>query len=313
MKILIIKPSSFGDIVQAAPCAAALKQAYPGCEITWVVFSRWESLVGLFDGIDKIITWDRKKGVRGFTGALKEIRKNEYDLAIDLQGLMRSAWLARFSKAKIKLGVPGMKEGSSILIKEVYPQNAKMNATLRNLEPLRFLTGKSFKPEVKVKIDKNIRDSAEKVLAGNAVKGNFISLLPFARGKNKNWSVENYLKLIELIKSKYPHFQIVVLGSYGDYGRLVSDKVIDLCGKTDIKQLAAVLSKSALAIGADTGSMHLASVLNIPSVFIFGASDINETAPYIGRFSLLINKDNPFEIDKVSPEQVFEEAEKWLK
>ncbi|MCL2335729.1 MAG: glycosyltransferase family 9 protein, partial [Endomicrobia bacterium] len=242
--------------------------------------------------------------------ALKEIRKTEYDLAIDLQGLMRSAWLARFSKAKVKLGVPGMKEGSGMLIKEVYPQNANMNATLRNLEPVRYLTDKKFTPEANIKIDDSAIREAEGLLSENGVTGDFISLLPFARGKNKNWSVENYLKLIDLIKSKYPQLQIAVLGSSGDYGKL---KAIDLCGKTDIRQLVAVLSKSVLAIGADTGPMHLASVLNTASVFIFGASDINETAPYIGRFSLLINKENPVDIDKVSPQQVFEEAEKWLK
>ena len=98
---------------------------------------------------------------------------------------------------------------------------------------------------------------------------------------------------------------IVVLGMKNDFGKL-GGKVFDLCGRTNLKQLAAILSKSKAAIGADTGSMHLAAIMEIPSIFIFGASDINETAPLIGKFSLLINKQNPKNINAITPQQVFE-------
>ena len=127
MKILIIKPSSFGDIVQALPCANALKLSYPGCEITWVVFKGWEDLISLCSDVDKTIVWDRKKGIKGFFEVLKIIRQTEYDLIFDLQGLLRSALLAKFAKGKNKIGVSGMKEFSNILIKEAYPENAKIN------------------------------------------------------------------------------------------------------------------------------------------------------------------------------------------
>ncbi|MCL2144734.1 MAG: glycosyltransferase family 9 protein [Endomicrobia bacterium] len=317
MKILIIKPSSFGDIVQAVPCAAALKKAYPGCEISWVVFKQWEELFEIFPDADHVITWDRKKGVKGFFSVLKEIKKTEFDVIMDLQGLMRSAILAKMAKGKVKLGVPGMKEFSNILIKEVYPENAKINATMRNLEPVRFLTGKEFAPEVNIKINDPAfaviagSDSGEAVHAGSL--GRFAALMPFARGKGKDWSIENYLALIKLIKSKYPQLDIVVLGSKNDFGKIKSDNIKDLCGMTNLKGLAAVLSKASVAVGADTGSMHLASVLRTPSVFIFGDSDINETSPRIGNFSLLVNNENRKEINKIKPEDVFTEVEKWIK
>ena len=313
MKILIIKPSSFGDIVQAAPCASALKEAYPGCCVEWVVFSQWEKLLLLFSDIDGVISWDRKKGVRGFFSVLSRIRKTEYDLVIDLQGLLRSALLAKFSKAKVKVGVPGMKECGNIFIKEVYPKSAGLNATLRNLEPVRFISGKTFEPEANVKIPKEAFSQAEKILAENDIRGNFVTLLPFARGKGKTWSSGNYLKLIEIISSKYPGLKIAILGSAGDFGKIKSDKAVDLCGKTGIDSLAAILSESKAAIGADTGPMHLAAVLQTPSVFIFGDSDINETAPYLGRFLLLVNKENPKDLNKITPEEVLEALEQWKK
>jgi ADP-heptose:LPS heptosyltransferase len=107
--------------------------------------------------------------------------------------------------------------------------------------------------------------------------------------------------------------QIVVLGAKSDFGEIQSSEVIDLCGKTSIEELAGILSKSKAVVGADTGPMHLSAVLNVPSIFIFGHSDIKETAPCLGRFSLLINKENKDNINAIKPETVFLEIEKWIK
>ena len=315
MKILIIKPSSFGDIVQAAPCAAALKQAYPQCEISWVIFKQWAPLLEIFPDIDKIIGWDRNSGIKGFFEVLKKVKETEYDFILDLQGLFRSGLLAKLAKGKVKIGAPGMKELSGLMIKEIEPQKAKINATLRNLETVNFITGKKFTPEVHLKIDEQSVKEAGIMLSENKVPEKYFTLLPFARGKGKDWSIENYRILIDLLKEKYPQYGILILGSKNDFGKIKNDnaiggKVADLCGKTDLKQLAAILSKSALSVGADTGSMHLSSVLNVPSVFIFGVSDINETAPHIGRFSLFINKENPKEINNIRPEEIFTEIQK---
>jgi ADP-heptose:LPS heptosyltransferase len=307
MKILIIKPSSFGDIIQALPCANALKQTYPNSSISWVVFKNWKAVPKLCSDIDEIISWDRRRGIRGFFNVLKSIRRTEYDIIIDLQGLLRSALLARFAKAKIKIGVPGMKECSDILIKEVYPEKVNINATLRNLETIRFLTGKSFQPKV------NINTNVGSVLNKNGVSKDFIAFIPFARGKGKNWSIDNYHKLISLIKNNFADMQIVVLGAKSDFGEIESSEVIDLCGKTSIEELAGIISKSKAVVGADTGPVHLSAVLNVPSIFIFGHSDIKETAPCLGRFSLLINKENKDNINAVKPETVFLEIEKWIK
>ncbi|MCA6079343.1 MAG: glycosyltransferase family 9 protein [Endomicrobium sp.] len=310
MKILIIKPSSFGDIVKALPCANALKQAYHHmCEISWVVFNRWASILKICSDVDKIIKWDREKGLKGFFEVLKKINETEYDLIMDLQGLLRSAFLAKFARAKIKLGVPGMKEFSNLLIKEVYPENAGLNSTLRSLEPVRFLTGKIFHPEVNMKIDSN----ADEILQDNGISGDFISLIPFARGKGKDWSILNYNKLIDLIKKEYFNVQIVILGSVKDFGKLKSDKVIDLCGKTEIEDVAGILLKSKVAVGADTGPMHLSSILQTPSVFILGTLNIDDASPYMGKFSLLLNENDAKNINAVKPENVFSEIRKWMR
>ncbi|MDR1259849.1 MAG: glycosyltransferase family 9 protein [Endomicrobium sp.] len=309
MKILIIKPSSFGDIVQALPCANAFKKVYNRCEISWVVFNVWYSIIKICKDVDKIIMWDREGGLKGFFDVLRKINKIEYDLVVDLQGLFRSALLAKFTRAKLKLGVHGMKELSRFLIKEIHSENIMMNATFRNLEPVYFLTGKKFFPEVNIEINTM---NSDKILRDNGVFGKFISFVPFARGKGKNWSIFNYNELADLIKKEYFDTQVVILGTMKDFGKINSDKIVDLCGKTKIEDLAGILMRSKVSIGSDTGPMHLSSILQTPSIFIFGNSDINKTVPGIGKFSAFLNNSDFKNIDNIKPKIVMAEIKKLI-
>ncbi|MDR2708687.1 MAG: glycosyltransferase family 9 protein [Elusimicrobiota bacterium] len=312
MKVLIIKPSSFGDIICALACADALKRSYKNVSISWVVFKQWKDVLKLCPDIDEIISWDRLGGLKEFIRVVKFCRRTKFDYVFDLQGLLRTALLAKFIKAENKFGVSGMKEMSHILIEEIYPQNAKINATLRNLETIRFVTKQKFDPKINLRIPADIKEKADNILLQNGVKNNFIVLQPFARGKGKDWSVQNYKELIILLQKKYPHLDIVILSTAKDFGNFKDCGVFDLCGQTNILELAAILSKAKIAIGADTGSMHLACALNTPSVFIFGASNMIETSPYIGKFRLLVNKKNHRDINKISPQEVFCQAQEFI-
>jgi ADP-heptose:LPS heptosyltransferase len=311
MKILIIKPSSFGDIVQALPVANALKYGYPKCKITWVVFKGWEDLISLCPDIDETIIWDRKKGIAGFKDALKLAQKTQYDLIIDLQGLLRSAFFAKFAYGKEKIGAPGMKEFSNFIIDEVYPKSSKLNAALRNLEVVRYLDIGNFELKANIIVDDETIKSADKILSENKIGSRFITIFPFSRGRGKEWSIENYKRLIKFFHNRFPEIQVVILGNSGGKGKIVYDNTVDICGQTNLKELAALLSKSSLSIGSDNGGMHLSCMLNTPSIFIFGASDANETAPYIGKFSLVKSKNA--KINGISVSDVFSKIEKWIK
>ncbi|MDR2772231.1 MAG: glycosyltransferase family 9 protein [Elusimicrobiota bacterium] len=333
MRVLIIKPSSFGDIVQALASADALKRSFENVRIDWVVFDMWQDIAQMCSDIDDVIVWKRAGGLREFLRIVRCLRKTKYDYIFDLQGLLRSAFLAKFAKARQKIGISGMKEMSGLLIKEVLPQNAKINATLRNLETIRFITRQTFPPKANIKIPQSIQNQAAEILHSANVGTKFIAFQPFARGKNKDWAIANYISLAALIKKAAPDFQIVVLGSKKDEGKFASagkdeskfapagrDEskfapagIIDLCGKTTLPQLAAVLRQSSGAVGADTGSMHLAAVLDVPSVFIFGSSDIIETSPYIGKFAIALNAADQKDINGIEPSTVFAQIQALLR
>lgn len=323
MKILIVKPSSFGDIIQANPVLTAIKSAWQGCSIDWLVFKQWEEIVKMFPLVDNIIAWDRKGGIKEFFRVLKECNKQKYDLVIDLQGLLRTALLVKMMNAKQKIGVSGMKELSWLLVKEPYKRNKKENAVIRNLNSVSSITGVQYTPKFDI-ICESV--SCDKLKSFNLSKDDFVvAFVPFSRGKTKTWDGKNYVELARMIKEENKNIKILVLGSAKDYGKIVSDDVIDICGKTDIKELAGVLKMCSFVIGADTGAMHLANALGVKNVFIFGGSDINETSPY-GDKSKIISAYLPcspcrgkckFDTEKclreITPQAVFENIKEWIK
>jgi ADP-heptose:LPS heptosyltransferase len=330
MKILIIKPSSFGDIIQAAPAANSLRQAYHKAQIDWLVFKHFADVVALISDVDNILYWDRKGGITEILRVIGEVRKNKYDIVIDLQGLLRSAVVARASGAKIISGVAGMKEGSGLLVKApphaAYENGVKINATLRNIKAVEHITKKSFKPAVSLHVPNKAQKNSDEILKSNNITGKFIAFIPFARGKAKTWPLMHYEILFDIINKNMPEYKIVVLGSEKDFGAFEKTSyVTDLCGKTDILTLAGVLKKSAAATGADTGPMHLASSLGCPSVFIFGGSDVSETAPLTGKNSILTARlscapcrgrgkcKDEVCLASVKPQAVYEELLKWTK
>jgi len=291
MKILIIKPSSFGDIIQANPVATALKQTFPNCYICWVVFDKFVPVVELFANINNKIIWKRNGGVKDFFSVASQLRKMNFDVAIDLQGLFRTALLARLSGAKKVIGVPGMKEFSWLLVKEVFAHSAKLNAVIRNLETVRFLTEKSFKPQFSLSLSQStVKLCQEKFLS---LKSNneqkIVGVVTSARGIGKDWALKNYEVVINSILNKFQNTKVILLGLDNKLD-LNNDRVINLQGQTTIAELAYLLKECSLVLGGDTGPVHLASALGVKVVMLFGSSDVSETAPIASNAVIL----NPY-------------------
>ncbi|MBO7610707.1 MAG: glycosyltransferase family 9 protein [Elusimicrobia bacterium] len=323
MKILIVKPSSFGDIIQANPILQAIKSKWKDSLIDWLVFTQWKQVVELFPNINSIKCWDRKGGLKAFFKTLKECNKENYDLVIDLQGLLRTAVFCKLLNAKQKIGVSGMKELSWLFIKEPYKRNKNENAVKRNLNSLSYITKEKYEPSFNI----GINGTPYNMLSEYGIKegDKIVAFVPFSRGKTKTWNSSNYIILSDMIKSLNKGIKITVLGSQADYGKINTNNVIDLCGKTNIKELSDILSVCEIAVGADTGAMHLANAIGTKNIFIFGGSDIKETAPY-GNNSKVISAnlncspcrgkckfDKEKCLEQITPNIVFESVKEWIK
>lgn len=327
MKILVIKPSSFGDIVQSDPTLVALKEAYPSAQISWLVFDSFQDLMPLFPGVDRAIVWQKDGGIKEFRRVLHEVRAEKYDIAIDLQGLARTALLTLFSGAKKRIGAPGMKELSWLLVKQVFPKSRTMNAVERSLETVRYLTGKKYPVKYRLQVPKDIKEFAAEMMSRFDItaRDRVVGIVPTARGKHKIWPVEHYRELIGRIVEASPDTRIIILGTTDDLRLVRHSMAIDLSGRTTLLQLAGILERCSVVVGPDTGTVHLASALGVPVIALFGGSDVRETAP-IGPGAKVMTKNFPCSpcrgrvkckqyrcLADITPQEVFEAVKDTLK
>lgn len=294
MKILIVKPSSLGDIIHALPFISALEELYPDAEISWVVNPLYKDLLIYNKNIKNIMLFDRnawKKsfvdGCKKFYHLIKELRQEKFDLVIDLQGLLRSALITFLSASKDRIVVDNTREGAALFYKKKMGSNAKdihaverimsvaqdMGWKKRNLGLNDFAI--SVPDEVEQKIDKFV--GCEKRL---------IIVNPFTRWESKKWSKESYVSLIKELISK--GFLVAVTGAPSDQkeGKIIVDEVdnpylLDCVGKTSLIELVAILKKAEFMVSSDSGPVHLANALGIKTVTLFGSTSPLRTAAYL--------------------------------
>jgi len=296
-RILIIKPSSLGDVVHALPVLAALRRAYPRAHIAWLAGSSFAPLLAGHPLLDEVIRFDRAhygrmwRSPRAFVDFwrfVSQMRRRRFDLVIDLQGLIRSGLLSYFSGARQRVGFRDAREGAWLFYSQrVTPPAAAEHAVDRNLSLARALGLRVEAPEFPLNIGPGERAAAEKLLAEAAGEpvGSFTAVLPGARWESKRWPPERIAELIGRIHDeRLP--RCVLLGAPADReigGRIVAAcriPVVDLIGRTTLRQLAALIDLADRVVCHDSGPLHIAAALEKPTAAIFGPSNPQRTGPY---------------------------------
>lgn len=287
MRILIIKPSSLGDVIHALPFLKAIKDSFHDSVIDWVI-SR--NLKGLLDGnplINEIITIDKdswkdirslKKTSRELLNLRDNLKRRHYDMVIDLQGLLRSGVISLFASSPVRIGFDDAREGSKYLYNKTVSVSGVSHAVDKNLEVARAIGAEINAIEFPLYIDKRAKEKVNGITDG--IKG-YIIIFPSARWQTKRWPVENFAELI----SETP-IPCIIAGSKSDISiakkisELSLKRPLNLCGKTDLKELVALISDAKMVISGDTGPMHIAVALNVPVIALFGPTDPVRTGPY---------------------------------
>ncbi|MEW6041442.1 MAG: glycosyltransferase family 9 protein, partial [Elusimicrobiota bacterium] len=164
LSILIIKPSSLGDIVHALPVSPELRKLYPESKICWLVFDHFSEILSGNKYINEIIIWKRHGDFSYNIALIKEIRNHRFDLVIDLQGLLRTALISLLSGARKRIGVPGLREFSYLFEKEVATFKPTQHAVERNLEVIKYLGEPPGMPEFYINISDEEKKFADNLL-----------------------------------------------------------------------------------------------------------------------------------------------------
>ena len=291
-RILIVKLSSIGDVIMATPVAKALRNAFPDSHIAWVVETKARDILQDNPYLDEIIVWDRPliaawnpidwavmaKSLRKLG---RELRARDFDIAIDLQGLLRSALVAKSSGARHILGYDNGREGSRRFYTDRFPTSrTRSRGPQIYLDMLQLLGINSTDLDMHIPVGDDDRAHARDLIARESARCMpdrrcVVALAPATTWPQKHWTVQGWAGLADSLISQYNALP-VILGAPVDaeligeiHGRM-KHKAADMVGKTTLKQAAAILEMSDLVVGVDTGLLHMSTALSRPSIGLFG-------------------------------------------
>ena len=290
--ILIVKLSAIGDVIHALPVACALKQTYPDARITWVVEKAAYDLLTNNPYIDEIIIFDKPK-FKSLTGLLsngyqfsKLLKDHNFDLAIDLQGLFKSAAISYLSGAPKRLVYCNARELSDKIGQRICGNYEHGHVVDQYLDVARHLGCKIDQVEFPMNIAELEAQKAEDIAnhAGLKLENPYVVLAPGTNWPSKCWPTTHFAKLADELYNN--NIIPVIIGGPNDQ-RLAQEILanthvppIDLTGKTSLKQLAYIIKKSQAFVGGDTGPMHLAVAVGRSVVTMFGPTDPKRNGPY---------------------------------
>jgi len=299
MRILIVKLSAIGDVVQALPALEAIKRAHPHADVDWAVEEAASDILAEHPLVDRLLVSRRKAwarmlsrpstfldGLKGFIGFLRELRARKYDIAVDLQGLLKSGVIIGLSRAKRKVGYAGTRELSYLFLNECLPSyDPEKHALERYLDVARYLGAVDPKPACTLPIGRE-RASMRERLKGAVPDGKKLVVInPVARWKTKLWQEEKFAQLADRLVLER-NAVVVLTGGTADRpvtGRIramMKQQAMDWAGETTLRELAALASLSDLFVTTDTGPMHLAAAAGAKVLALFGPTAPWRTGPY---------------------------------
>lgn len=296
MNILIVKPSSFGDILHAFPAVELIRQAMPDAHITWVVNDMFVGIVELFPAVDEIVVFRRKRigelrHCHEIFSFLCDLRQRKYDVVIDLQGLLRSGLISWFSGARRRVGFRKVREGAHFFYSDrmLLPANL-MHAADKNVFLVRSAMAISAELEPPVLAPQHdLVKAARRAFREHGLDDGkpVVAVAPGSRWETKTWPPAFFGRVLDAVVSRVPDAQCWMLGSADE--REVADQVAASCilanpenlaAETDLQTLVELLRLSTVLLTNDSGPMHLAASLGVPVVALFGPTDAQLTGPY---------------------------------
>ena len=296
--MLIVRVGAMGDVLHGLPAVAALRARMPGCFIGWAVEPRWKALLGepVVDKVHEVPTreWKRRPfsvaTVREVLRLRREMRAEEYEVCVDLQGSVRSAVIGRMAGAKRFVGAERPRERQARIL---YGERVELRAEHvvgQGCELVGAGAGEELQAvRVELPRDEGAERWAEAVVEelrlppmsqnrdmGHPDGAGFVLLVPGGGWGAKQWGAERYRELARgLAQAGY---RVLVNGVAGgeEIARDGHARVLE----SSVAELVALTRRAALVIGGDTGPVHLAAALGRPVVALFGPTDPRRNGPY---------------------------------
>lgn len=307
LKILLLKPSSLGDVIQALPVLRLLKLHFPASEIFWWIDAALAPLLEDDPDLAGVVRFQRQRWAQPnhwceIFQTVRWLRAQQFDWVIDLQSLARSGAFAWLANGKLLIGLNEVREGARGFYDLAVPRKTfhthAVDWYLSVLATLNVPVHKNFqwlpeRPAIAVAVKQKWPEVGVQALAcppdgtlKRELQQNWLALQPGARWNNKRWPVQSFAELVQLLAQKNPGTRFAILGSDEDrpLGEIIShaapDRCLNLCGETSLLEMIEWLRLCQLLITNDTGPMHAAAALGLPVIALFGPTEPRRTGPY---------------------------------
>jgi lipopolysaccharide heptosyltransferase II len=291
-KILIVLHGSIGDVTRALPLAGILRRAFPQVFLAWSVETACAPLLKDNPAIDEILVFDREHWWKSAAPFLARIRAAKFDLTLDLQRILRSGVISWWSRAARRVGFHrrDSKEGNWLFNNEhieAFGEGIpKLEHYLKFADHLKI---DRSAPEWDFHLSPVERASATRHVA--ALSRRFAVLFVGTRWPSKQWFPAQMTACVERLSDRF-NLDVVLLGGKDEQTIAAeveassSKRILNLTGRTSLREAIALIQQAVLAIGPDTGLMHIAAAVETPVISLWGATDPVRTGPH--KFSELV-------------------------
>jgi len=275
-RVLVVRLGAMGDVVHTLPAVASLKHSMPHSEITWVVESKWRALLQGNPYVDRVIIFERGT-MSGLKSAWRELRRERFDLAVDFQGLIKSALVAACARPERLYGFDSKcaRETPAVWF---YSSRVHSDSIHRVDQYLDLAAGAGVTNPLKV--FPMPLGSPE----GQLPRGEFVLASPSAGWGSKQWPIEYYAVLAERLRRECG-IPLVLNGPQPIRVAGAESHVSGIAGLLDATRRATAI------VGVDSGPLHVAAAIGKPGVAIYGPTDPAATGPYGKTFAVLRNPD----------------------
>lgn len=290
-RIAFLKPSALGDVVHALPVLTALRTRFPQARITWVINSAYEPLVKNHPDLTDTLPFDRgafKKGVwkatRYAASFAAELRRRRFDLVIDLQGLLRTGLMCLATGSPVRVGFANAREGSRYAYTHQVrvPDASRIHAVERYWRVAEYLGAGGVPKRFRVPLDAAEVDAVRRELA--ELPRPRVAVAVGAKWVTKRWPAAHFAELLARAQAAFGGTALFV-GTADDTAASLEvarhlSAARDFTGKTSLPRLAALLSRCDVMLANDTGPLHLAAALGVPSVAPYTCTKVALHGPY---------------------------------
>ena len=291
-KILIIRMSSIGDIVLSTSFIESVKNKFPNSQIDFLIKKEFSDIVQNHPLIDNIIAYDKQSGINGLISVGRALKHKNYDAVYDIHNVFRTKLLSFFFKVSSfkKIRKPRLKRW---LLFYTYQNFFKKDFShIKMYHSLLDMTENL--PKTKLSVSNSEIEETKQYLSSNGVNERFITIVPGAAWKQKQWSIKHYDDLIDRILNTFS-FKVVILGSKKDIicdQLSTHDRIINLKGETTLRMAMSILKLSDHTIGSDTGLLHISEAFDTPVTMILGPTSKETGANVVLNNSKIVANDS---------------------